>query len=171
MNKRMRHAKQPIRFSALMFAFIGISWVFTTISWASEIINTPIHTTPVENTTVHINTYGTAKDWQLTDSEWAKYLQLMQSTGRFFYPNLPAPAVLGMYADNPEEEKHFAEIYAKQEHDKVARELSFNKAAYQAMQRLYPDEPVVRSFDRTPFNPASSTEKEKTNPNLVQHLK
>ena len=52
-----------------------------------------------------------------------------------------------------DEEKHFAEVYAEQEHQKVAHELAFNQAAFQAMRRLYPDEKMIKPFDTTPFNP------------------
>src|SRR5207302_4065873 len=54
----------------------------------------------------------------------------------------------------PEEQQHFAQIVAKQEHDRVARELAFNRAVFLAMRQLYADEPMIKDFDKTPFNPS-----------------
>lgn len=118
------------------------------LSQASEVTNTQIVSTAVQNTTV-----GKAQDWGLSETEWTHYQQLMQGPNGRWYPQLSPAAVLGMNAQTDEQREHFAEIFAKAEHDKVARELLFNHLVYLAMRKLYPTEPIIQSFDKTPFNP------------------
>lgn len=118
------------------------------LSQASEISNTQSISTVVQNTTV-----GTARDWGLSETEWTHYQQLMQGPNGHWYPQLSPVAVLGLNAQTDEERVHFAEIFSKAEHDKVARELLFNHLVYLAMRKLYPTEPIIQPFDKTPFNP------------------
>ena len=96
---------------------------------------------------------GTAQDWELTDTEWQAYQKLMSSPAGKWYPQLTPAEVLGMYADNDQDSKHFAELAAKEEHDKIARELSFNNAFHEAMIKLYGNEPVIKDVDISAFNP------------------
>jgi integrating conjugative element protein (TIGR03759 family) len=104
------------------------------------------NTTP-QNTTVNNTAEINPQIWGLTAEEWHQYQTLMQLT---------PPAILGLNAQTPQEQQHFAAIVAKEEHDKLARELSFNNAVYQAMQRLYANEPVIKPFDLSPFNPTNN---------------
>lgn len=120
---------------------------------AADVANSQEQTTVTENTVTQTTVYGTSKEWGLTETEWARYQQLMQGPSGLWYRQLSPAAVLGLQASNPEDEKHFAEVYAEQEHQKVAHELAFNQAAFQAMRRLYPDEKMIKPFDTTPFNP------------------
>ncbi|HVY53939.1 MAG TPA: TIGR03759 family integrating conjugative element protein, partial [Gammaproteobacteria bacterium] len=93
--------------------------------------------------------------------EWNQYKRWMQGTDGLWYAHMTPPAVLGMRADSPEAQRHFAEIVARQEHDKVERELAFNNAVFIAMRRLYPDEPIIKDFDKSAFNPVSANSKSK----------
>lgn len=104
----------------------------------------------------HATVPGTARDWGLSEAEWANYHQWMQGQDAQWYRQLSPAAVLGLHAQTEEEQRHFAELVARQEHDKVARELAFNHAVYLALRRLYADEPVIQPFDKTPFNPNSN---------------
>lgn len=97
---------------------------------------------------------GTAQDWGLSPEEWQQYQSLMSGPAGKWYPQLTPAEVLGMYADNDQDEKHFAELAAKEEHDKIARELSFNNAFHEAILKLYSNEPVIKDFDMSAFNPA-----------------
>lgn len=132
---------------------VGIFFLSSIRSFAAEVENSQEQSTVIENSIDKAGVSGTAKDWHLTKSEWEKYQKLMQGSAGLWYRHLSPTAVLGMYAENPEEGKHFAELYAQQEHQKVEQELAFNKEAFKAMKRLYPDEPMIKPFDMTPFNP------------------
>lgn len=119
----------------------------------AEVANSQEITTLVETTQIKNTTLGTARDWNLTESEWQRYQLLMQGANGLWYSKLSPPAILGMNAETREEQKHFAKIAAQQEHDKIAKELAFNQALYVALRELYADEPLIRAFDVTPFSP------------------
>ncbi|MCD6040305.1 MAG: family integrating conjugative element protein [Gammaproteobacteria bacterium] len=120
---------------------------------SNDVINTRIKNTISQNTTVNVSHVGTAKDWALTDKEWSQYINLMQGLSGHYYKNLSPPEVLGIHAESMDERRHFAEIAATLEHDKLERELRFNAAFHEAAKRLYSTEPMIESFDYTPFTP------------------
>jgi len=137
------------------YKLLFLSFILVSIcTFASDdVINTQTKNTISQNTTVAISHIGTAKDWALTDREWNQYINLMQGTSGHYYKNLSPPEVLGIHADSAEEQRHFAEIAAKLEHDKLERELRFNAAFHEATTRFYSTEPMIQSFDYTPFTP------------------
>src|SRR5262245_47009535 len=134
--------------------FLGL---FASIAWAADVANSQEISTKTINSQENNSIVGAAKDWELTDSEWARYVQLMNGVNGHWYPHLTPPAVLGLNAASVEDRQHFAEIAAHQEHDKIERELAFNQAFYRAMRQLYPNEPMIRDFDKTPFNPQQTS--------------
>jgi integrating conjugative element protein (TIGR03759 family) len=127
----------------------------TTCSFA-EVINSQENSTAVATTATKNTLLGTAQDWHLTQDQWQRYQVLMQGPNGHWYPHLTPPAVLGLNAKTHEEQKYFAKIVAQQEHDKIAAELAFNHLLYVALRELYADEPIIRPFDYTPFNPIKS---------------
>lgn len=124
--------------------------VATNLVSASEILNT--QTTNTKSVNSHIIT-SVAKEWNLTESEWNRYLKLMQGLNGHYYQKLSPPQVLGINAETDEELRHFAEVSVKQEHDKLERELKFNTAFHEAASRLYITEQLIKPFDLTPFTP------------------
>lgn len=133
------------------------SLLFMPSAFAQDVQNTAEQSTTVQNSTINSTVLGTAQDWNLNADEWSRYLKLMQGPNGKWYPQLTPPAVLGLNAQSPQEQKHFAELVAKEEHDKLARELAFDSAVHQALLRLYPDEPIIKPFDISPFNPVQSS--------------
>lgn len=131
-----------------------ILWMMLSAAVASDqVVNTPTQNTVSRNTLVQTNTLGMAKEWGLTNTEWEQYLHLMQGFSGHYYKNLSPPEVLGIHAETPEDLRHFAEIAAKLEHDKLAHELRFNVAFHDAATKLYAEEPMIQPFDLTPFTP------------------
>jgi integrating conjugative element protein (TIGR03759 family) len=123
---------------------------------AAEVENTQPISSGIQTTQVRVALSGAAQDWGLSEAEWQLYLKRMQGLNGLWYPQLSPAAVLGMNATTEQERQHFAEIIARQEHDKIARELIFNHAVYLALRKLYEDEPVIQPFDKSPFNPQHS---------------
>lgn len=119
----------------------------------SQEVSSSIQVTQSQNTTSVVT-----RDTRLTDAEWAHYQQLMQGMDSRWYPQLSPAAVLGLRAETETERQHYADLAAQEEHDKIAREMLFNHAFYLAMRRLYPNEPIIQSFDKTPFNPQKNRE-------------
>lgn len=128
--------------------------LLTSLVFASDnIINTQTQNTISQNTIINTSHMGTSKDWELSDAEWIQYLKLMQGPSGHYYSNLSPPEVLGINADSPKDLRHYSEIAAKLEHDKLERELRFNSAFHEAATRLYLTEPIIKEFDFTPFTP------------------
>jgi len=134
-----------------------VGLVFSTAVHASDVANSEEQSNQPANTLETSSTTGTAQDWGLNDQEWERYKQFMQGANGKWYPQLTPAAILGLNAQTPEEQKHFAEIVARQEHDKVAREINFNNAVFTAMRRLYANEPIIKDFDKSAFNPRKSS--------------
>jgi len=94
-----------------------------------------------------------SKEWNLTPEEYLRYQNLMKGKSGLWYQQLTPASVLGLNADNLQDQKHFAEVVAKEEHDRLANELKFDLAIHQALLRLYPDERIINSFDMSAYNP------------------
>ncbi len=135
-------AKYKLKF----YAVLGLLFMINTV-FADNVINTAPNNTKVNNTAS-----TQAHDWGISLDEWVQYQKLMQGKDARWYPKLSPADVLGLNAQTPQEQQHFAEIAAKQEHDKLARELAFDNAFHQAMGRLYASEPVIRPFDMSAYN-------------------
>ncbi len=142
-------AKYRLRFHVVFSLLFIINTAF-----ADNIVNTAPNNTQVNNTA-----NSQAQDWGISLDEWAQYQKLMQGKNGHWYPQLTPPEVLGLNAQTPQEQQHFAEIAAKQEHDKLAGELAFDHAFHQAMGKLYASEPVIKPFDMSAYNPISLTNK------------
>lgn len=96
-----------------------------------------------------------AKVWQLTDAEEKRYIQLMQSRSGVYYQGLRMSPIdiLGLNARDDAEREHFADLAAKQEAQKVAQNIAWNNAFYQAYNKFFKDVPVVGDFDPSPYSP------------------
>lgn len=112
----------------------------------STVKNTLNQTTIIDSTEIY-------QTWNLTSTEWNQYLKLMQGPSGRYYSQLTPPEILGISAENNQERKHFAEIAAKLEHDKLQREFLFNAAFHQAAEKLYANEPLIQPFDYSRFTP------------------
>jgi integrating conjugative element protein (TIGR03759 family) len=120
---------------------------------ADDVVNTQTKNTITQNTAVNTKPVGTAKDWELNNTDWDQYLNLMHGPSGHYYASLSPPEVLGIQAETNEDLRHYAEIAAKLEHDKLERELRFNAAFHEAAAKLYSTEPIIKPFDFTPFTP------------------
>jgi integrating conjugative element protein (TIGR03759 family) len=119
----------------------------------TETQNTMTHNTISQNTESNTAAVGSAKDWNLTDAEWSKYQMLMQGASGYYFSHYTPPEVLGLNSENETDLKHFAEIDVRLEHDKNEKELRLNKAFNDAANRIYANEPIIKSFDMTPYTP------------------
>ncbi len=122
----------------------------------NDVVNTSTVNSISQNTQDTSSVTKSARDWGLTDSEWQKYKSLMEGTSGRYYSTLTPPEVLGINATALNELMHFAELHAKQEHDKIEKELRFNVAFHEAAKRLYANEPIIKPFDLTPYSPVST---------------
>ncbi|PHS00175.1 MAG: TIGR03759 family integrating conjugative element protein [Blastopirellula sp.] len=76
--------------------------------------------------------------WSLDVSEYERYLELMSGPLGKWNDKLDPLMALGMFPDNPQDERRYAELYAQQEYELTERVLSFQRAYRTAFDRLYP---------------------------------
>lgn len=93
--------------------------------------------------------------WNLTADEEKRYVLLMQNRSGIYYRGLRQTPldILGLNARTETERNHFAEIAAKQEAQKVSKNIAWNNAFYKAYNKLFENVPVVGDFDPKPFSP------------------
>jgi integrating conjugative element protein (TIGR03759 family) len=91
-----------------------------------------------------------ARTWNLSESEWRRYRQLMQGIRGSISPGTISPIeVLGIHARDEAERQRFAERWAQTMHEDAERILAFQHAYDEAIRRLYPGERLIDP-DRLP---------------------
>lgn len=97
----------------------------------------------------------TALVWELSDTEMKRYKLLMDNKSSIYYEGLKLTPldVLGINARNEVERNHFAEISAKFEAQKVAKNLAWNNAHFRAYQKVVAGLPVIQNFDASKYGP------------------
>lgn len=132
----------------------GILLVFLSYdAFPADVVNTHPISTVAQNSVISTTHTELAKDWGLSEFEWNRYVVLMSGPSGHYYAKLSPPEVLGVNADTLEDLRHFADISAKFEHDKLERELRFNVAFREAATKLYSSEKLIKPFDLRPFTP------------------
>lgn len=106
-------------------------------------ISTDVEQTPAVETK--------AKRWQLTASEYHRYLDLMNGPLGKMNPTIDPLLALGMFAETEQVERRYAELYAQQEYDLTERILRFQQAYHAAFNRLYPNANVVNQALLEPY--------------------
>lgn len=96
--------------------------------------------TPVSRT---LELQTLAKHWELDRGEYQRYLDLMQGPLGKWNPDLDPLLALGMFAESPQLERRYAELYAQQEFDLTERTLQFQQAYRVAFERLYPNNAML----------------------------
>lgn len=85
-----------------------------------------------------------AQLWGLSADEMQRALILARGPrAAFSVANLSPIEVLGIHARTPAERRKYAEAFARAHHQDVERVLAWNQAFTQALQQLYPNEPVI----------------------------
>ena len=91
-----------------------------------------------------------ARVWDLSESEWRRYQQLMGGIRGSISPLTISPIeVLGIHARDEAERQQYAEVWARAMREDMDRILSFQRAYDMAVNRLYSNEPLI-DIDRLP---------------------
>jgi integrating conjugative element protein (TIGR03759 family) len=107
---------------------------------ASSVSATPL--TAIERTQ--------ARAWDLSETQWHRYRQLMQGIRGSVSPATLSPIeVLGIHARTEEERRQYAEQWVRLMREDVDRILKFQHAYDAAGKRLYPNELLI-DLDRLP---------------------
>lgn len=87
-----------------------------------------------------------AQIWDLDEEEMLRAKVLLEGPRKSFsVENLSPVEALGIHARNDAERRKYAEKFARAFRADVERSLAWNQAFTEAMQRLYPNDPVVDS--------------------------
>ena len=98
-----------------------------------------------------------ARVWDLSVTEWRRYQQLMQGIRGSISPSTISPIeVLGIHARDEAERQQYAEAWARAMREDVDRILSFQSAYDTAVNRLYPNEPLI-AINRLPGKSAETS--------------
>ncbi len=81
-----------------------------------------------------------AQTWGLTESEWQRYQALEQGERGIWSPGLDPLTVLGVESRNEQEREHYARLLANKMHDRMERELQFQRTYDRVFAELYPNE-------------------------------
>jgi len=85
-----------------------------------------------------------ARLWELSETEWRRYKQLMQGVRGSISPSTISPIeVLGIHAQGEAERQRYAEGWARTMREDVDRILAFQRAYDAAGKRLYPNDPMI----------------------------
>ena len=117
---------------------------FVTSTTVNSAITAPTPASSQDQTLTATQLQAEANRWGLSVSDYGRYIQLMQTTpsGKWYVNSDPAE-VLAINARNAAEQKKYAEIVAKNTHDRLGRELSMQYAYSQAWEKLYPNEKPI----------------------------
>lgn len=128
--------------AAILFAPLGIS--------AAGISETPLRPTGTEQNRVRpswsdvTESRFSREQWNLTESEWQRYLTLMQGVRGSISPNTLSPVeVLGVHARDDQERMQYARLWAKIMRDDAERILSFQAAYDAAWRELNPSGQII----------------------------
>jgi len=84
-----------------------------------------------------------AQAWRLDSREWERYETIMRGPRGLWSAELDPLWVLGIHAQTETERTRYAEMAVQQEHDRIERELAFQREWTAAWKRLYGNEPMI----------------------------
>lgn len=110
---------------------------------AAELESTPIEASTVMRWVEEAPEQAAAR-WDLSVTEWNRYLALMRGIrGAVSHPRISPVEVLGIHAREAAERRHYAERWARMMFEDTDRVLAFNRAYSEAFRRLYPNVPLI----------------------------
>lgn len=128
---------------SLVFSIGVISHSLAALPNAIDQLNV-LHPTLKKNEPSDTVLQQTAQQWHLTVEDYRHYQWLMQHTpSRQWYAQLDPPEVLALNTDDEAKLRHYTEAFVKITHQRVTRELAFNRIYGEIFHALYPDEKAV----------------------------
>ena len=141
--------------SRFRFTAVGLVLAMSVPVYAANLATSPMTETGAVSSTTAGSVLSDlerdrARTWNLSESEWQRYRQLMQGIRGSISPETISPIeVLGIHARDQAERQRYAERWAQTMHEDAERILAFQHAYDAAIRRLYPGEPLIDP-DRLP---------------------
>lgn len=127
--------KYSVIFSGVWLCLFSVVALSANDEGLNNITQSAVEQTPISQTQV---IESQAALWRLEVSEYERYLTLMSGPLGKWNKDLDPLMALGMFPDNPQDERRYAELYAQQEFELTERVLHFQQAYRVAFNRLYP---------------------------------
>jgi len=135
--------------SRFRFTAVGLVLAMSLPVYATNLATTPMTETGAVSSTTEGSVLSEsertrARTWNLSETEWRRYRQLMQGVRGSISPETISPIeVLGIHARDEAERQRYADAWARAMHEDVDRILAFQRAYDAAGKRLYPNEPLI----------------------------
>lgn len=84
------------------------------------------------------NSVRDAAVWGLSDTQWQQYRDVMMGPRGVQSPGIDPVMALGLESESAAERRQMAELWVKQEYQRVEKELAFQREVDAAWKRLYP---------------------------------
>ena len=143
----MNH-QRTLAIGLILLSSISSAAIADTNEALTNASKTPSTETPISRM---IELQTLAKRWGLDQEEYQRYLDLMRSPLGKWSPDLDPLLALGMFAESPQEEQRYAELYAQQEFDLTERALQFQQAYRSAFERLHPNTAMLDQHLLSPY--------------------
>jgi len=133
----------------LKLASLTLALVITVPAFAVEVSGTQVKESDTSVSATDENTLtpserARSRSWGLSETEWHRYIQLMQGIRGSISPSTISPIeVLGIHARDQEERRRYAEMWTRAMREDVSRILVFQRAYDEAGKRLYPNEQLI----------------------------
>lgn len=149
-RNRVEHDLGVLRavLTVVVSAAIGLIWSGFSAT-AQETTSTAYENTQTSpnnelQTPLSASEQSAAKAWELTDTEWRRYRQLMLGIrGSVSDERLSPIEVLGIHARDPAERRRYAERWAQAMRADAERVLAFQHAYDAAAEDLFADQPLI----------------------------
>ena len=135
--------------SPFQFTALGLVIVMVVPVYAASLTSTPITETgkgisTTQESVLSDSEQVRARTWNLSETEWQRYQQLMQGIRGSISPETISPIeVLGIHARDEVERQRYAEAWARAMHEDVDRILAFQHAYDAAGKRLYSNDKLI----------------------------
>ena len=139
----MKKAALPWIALLLFFPMLGSWAVETGRTTANNVMTQDSQANPSEEVFSQGKRF-TRSQWGLDETEWQRYLTLMQGIrGSISQPNLSPLEVLGIHAETDEERRDYAGRLAKVMHDDAERVLAFARVYQEEANKLNPNPALI----------------------------
>ena len=135
--------------SPFQFAALGLALILSAPVYSASLSSTPITetgkgTSITQGSVLSESEQARARTWNLSETEWRRYRELMQGVRGSISPSTISPIeVLGIHAQDEAERQRYAEMWARAMREDVDRILAFQRAYDAAGKRLYHNEPLI----------------------------
>lgn len=112
------------------------------------------------------------EQWNLDETEWSRYQELMKGIRGSISPNNISPIeVLGTHARNDEERMKYARLWVRIMYDDAQRVLAFQRAYSQAFNELYGHLPIIDTSQLNTQRASKSVAQIQTNDRVLLFVK